>query len=335
MIGGIIVKKIKLIATGGTISAHHPDRTDLSNYTSGVYTGEDFLKEIPELGRVAHIDVEQLANFSSTLITPTHWLQLKKKVNKALIEENYDGVVITHGTNTLEETAYFLHLTVGSAKPVVLVGAQRPFSGLSSDAQMNLIHAIRVASSEKSIGKGVLVVLNDEISCARDVTKTNTYRLETFQSRQLGFLGYVDPDQTVQFYHSPERTHTIHSEFSTLQVEQLPHVEIVYSYAGTDGNLIRWLTKYGDAAGIVVAGTGAGRCSDAEEEALREARKKGIHVVLSSRVGSGRVVPIDHYKDMEAITSDNLLPQKARILLMLSLVKYNDPKQIQQLFDQY
>lgn len=329
------MNKIKLIATGGTISAHHPDRIDLSNYTSGYFTGEDFLKEIPELGKIATLEVEQLANFSSTLITSTHWIELKKMVDAALNDDDFDGVVITHGTNTLEETAYFLHLTVNSSKPVVLVGAQRPFSGLSSDAQINLVNAVRVASSPHSVGKGVLVVMNDEISCARDVTKTNTYRLETFQSRQLGFLGYVDPDQTVQFYHSPERKHTIHSRFSSLSIETLPHVEIVYSYAGTDGYLIRWLTQYGDAAGIIVAGTGAGRCSDAEEEALMEARKKGIHVVLSSRVGSGRVVPIEHYEKMDAITADNLLPQKARILLMLSLLTYDNPDQIQQLFDQY
>lgn len=319
---------------GGTISAHHDNRTDLRNYVSGHYTGEDLVQAIPEIQEVANVTIEQLSNVSSTLINSTHWLALKENIEKSLNDEGYDGIVITHGTNTLEETAYFLHLTVNTTKPVVLTGAQRPFSGLSSDVHLNLLNAVRVASVDVSYGKGVLVVLNDQISCARDVSKTNTYRLETFQSRELGYMGFIDPDHTVQFYRAPIRKHTSKSEFSTLKIDTLPSVDIVYSYAGATGTMIEALIN-ANVDGIVMAGTGAGRCSDAEEIALQKARKKGIQVVMGSRVGSGRVVPIEQYKYLEAPTTDNLSPQKARILLMLALLKYEDDAEIQRIFDTY
>lgn len=329
------MKKIKLIATGGTISGRGFDRMDLKDYESGHYTPADFIEQIPEIRLLADVQVEQLTNFSSTSITPVHWIALRQKVEHALNEADYDGVVITHGTNTLEETAYFLHLTVNSEKPVVCVGAQRPFTALSTDAAMNLVNAIRVAIDPSSHGKGVLVVMNDEINCAREVTKTNTYRLEAFQSGQMGFLGYVDPDHTVQFYRSPLRKHTVNSRFSSHSFDALPHVAIVYSYAGTDGDLIRYIANGGKYAGIVVAGTGAGRCSGGEKEALGEAIEQGLVVVRSSRVGSGRVVPIHHYKGLKSVTADNLLPQKARILLMLSLSLFNDVADIQPIFNDY
>lgn len=329
------MKKIMVITMGGTISARGMDRLDLKDYQSGLLTGKDFIESYPELQTLAEIDIEQLDNISSTRINPTHWVTLRRKVEDYLNEKGYDGVVITHGTNTLEETAYFLHLTVRSEKPIVFVGAQRPFFSISSDAPLNLMNAIRVAIDPASHGKGVLVVANDEINGAREVTKTDTYRLETFQSGKLGFLGFVDPDKTVQYYREPTRKHTIHSQFSQLKLEKLPNVEIVYSYAGASGELIRHITACGKYAGIVVAGTGAGRCSAEEEEALLEAVDSGLFVVRSSRVGSGRVVDIDHYKNLHAISADNLLPQKARILLMLSLLVYQNVEDIQRIFNEY
>lgn len=328
------MKKIKLIATGGTISARGTDRLDFKDYRSGAFTGNELLKELPELQSIAKIDVEQLENFSSTMMTETHWMELRDKINDYVNKFGYDGVVITHGTNTLEETAYFLHLTVNTNKPVVLVGAQRPFTALGSDGAINLIHAVRVAADNSSYGKGVLVVANDEINGAREVTKTNTYRLETFQSGQFGFLGYIEPDDTIQFYRSPTRKHTRNSPFATIAIKQLPRVEIVYSYAGSDGGLIRNITKSNEYDGIVIAGTGAGRCSLHEEQALVEATKKGLVVVRSSRVGNGRVVNIDHYQNDGFITADNLLPQKARILLMLSMYVDKNLSFIQQMFDE-
>ncbi|GEN82448.1 L-asparaginase 2 [Sporosarcina luteola] len=329
------MKKIKLIAMGGTISAHHTKRTDLRNYTSGHYTGEDLIREIPEMNEIAELHIEQLSNVSSTLIDTEHWLMLRDKIHHDLSDGNYDGIVITHGTNTLEETAYFLHLTVESDKPIVLTGAQRPFSAISSDAHLNLLNALKVAASDSSVGKGVLVVLNDQISCARDVSKTNTYRLETFNSGELGVLGYVDPDDSVQFYRMSVRKHTTSSEFAILPISDLPKVEIIYSYAGATGRTIRPLLDEERVDGIIVAGTGAGRCSEKEEVELIEAKKKGIQIVLGSRVMNGRVLPLERYKHLQASTSDNLPPHKARILLMLGLLKYRDNESIQTLFDMY
>src|SRR5690625_922649 len=176
---------------------------------------------------------------SKTSLKSEHWLKLREKVMSYLIDSDIDGIVITHGTNTLEETAYFLHLTVPTNKPIVFVGAQRPFTALSSDAHLNLIQAVSVAVNDASYNKGVLVVLNDEISSAREVTKTNTYRLEAFQSGQLGFLGFIDPDQQVHFYRQPTKKHTVHSEFATTSLSELPNVEIVYSYAGSTGHIIQ------------------------------------------------------------------------------------------------
>jgi len=333
--GGASMKKIKVIEMGGTISAQGTDRLDLKDYTSGKFTGVHFSEEIPELNKVANVSFESFLRVSSTEVNATHWIQLRNKVTNFLLDEDFDGIVITHGTNTLEETAYFLHLTVPSEKPIVCVGAQRPFTSLSSDAHLNLLQAIRVAASDEAYNKGVLVVLNDEISSAREVTKTNTYRLEAFQSGQFGYLGFVDPDKNVHFYRQPTRKHTTSSEFSSLEISDLPNVEIAYSYAGATGHLIQHITKSGTYQGIVAAGTGAGLVSPSEIEALQEATKKGLFVVRSSRVGNGRVVPIEPYKQYPFISGDNLIPQKARILLMLSLVKYHTIQEIQTIFDKY
>lgn len=328
------MKKIKILSTGGTISAHHENRLDLRNYQSGYYEGEYILAQIPEVHHYAEVDVEQIANLSSTLINAEHWLKLRDKINTYLNEEQYDGVVITHGTNTIEETAYFLNLTVNTNKPVVITGAQRPLSALSSDAPMNLLNAVKVAASDAAVGKGVLVVLNDQISGARAVTKTNTYRVETFQSLEQGYLGFVDADDRIEFYQAPMRKHTEESEFAKYAFAKLPEVEIVYSYAGANGNIIRSLVQNG-VKGIVVAGTGAGRCSYEEEKALAEAADKGIKIVMASRYGNGRVVPLEKYDYLNMITADNLLPHKARILLMIALAKYDDVVKIQELFHHY
>lgn len=329
------MKNIMLIATGGTISATGADRLDLKDYRSGGVTGREMLAQLPEADRFAQVDVEQLANFSSTHISAEHWIQLREKIHHYINEMAYDGVVITHGTNTLEETAYFLHLTVNTVKPVVLTGSQRPHSALSTDAPLNLLNAIRVAADPASRGKGVLVVLNDEIHSARNVSKTITYRLDAFQSRGHGFLGVVDPDDTVQFYREPVRRHTARSQFAARSIETLPDVAIIYSHAGTDGDLIRYVTASGKYRGIVTAGTGAGRVSPGEDEALSEAVESGLVVVRSSRVGSGRVVPIEAFQQYACVTADNLLPQQARILLMLSLLQYEDVHAIQKVFDEY
>ncbi|MEI3607307.1 asparaginase [Pseudogracilibacillus sp. SE30717A] len=329
------MKKIKVIEMGGTISGNGKDRLDLKDYKSGVYNGENFLEAIPEIKQFADVSFESFLLVSSTTLNADHWIKLRKKVMNCLLEEGFDGVVITHGTNTLEESAYFLHLTIPTEKPIVFVGAQRPFTSLSSDAHLNLLQAIRVAASDEAYNNGVLVQLNDEISGAREVTKTNTYRLEAFQSGQFGYLGFIDPDKKVQFYRNPTRKHTFNSEFSSLEIDKLPNVEIVYSYAGATGHVIDHITERKKYRGIITAGTGAGLVSPSEIEALQRATENGLFVVRSSRVGNGRVVPIDSYKDYNFINGDNLLPQKARILLMVSLLKYNTIEDIQTVFDHY
>lgn len=328
------MKNIKILATGGTISAYHDNRLDFRNYISGHYSGEEILQRIPEVKDYATVDIEQIANISSTLIQSEHWLALRDKIHQSFEEDDYDGIVITHGTNTIEETAYFLHLTCNSEKPIVLTGAQRPLSALSSDAPINLLNAIKVAATEKSHGKGVLVVLNDQISSARSVSKMNTYRLETFQAIEQGYLGFVDPDDQVTFYQAPVRKHTYLSEFSTEQLSNLPEVGIVYSYAGAKGEGIDAIVESG-MQGLVIAGTGAGRCSHLEEDALYRAKKANLTIVMSSRYGLGRVVPLQKYESLELITADNLQPHKARILLMLALTKYKKQNDIQKLFNTY
>src|SRR5699024_5960358 len=236
VMGEMKVKRIKVIEMGGTISADGVDRLDLKDYESGIYTGEDYIKAIPELNEIADVSFESFLKVSSTKINAAHWVQLRNKATKCLCEEEYDGIVISHGTNTLEESAYFLHLTVRTEKPIVFVVAQRPFTALSSDAHYSIIQAIRVAASEAAMRKGVLMVLNDEISSAREGTKTNTYRVEAFQSGQFVFLGFVDPDQKVQFYREPTRKHTYQSSLAHLDIKSLPEVEIIYSYAGATGH---------------------------------------------------------------------------------------------------
>ena len=329
------MKKIRVIEMGGTISAKGTDRLDLKDYTSGIYTGDDFSEQIPEINDIADVTFDSFLSISSTEINASHWVQLRNKVIETFENEAYDGIVISHGTNTLEESAYFLHLTVPNDKPIIFVGAQRPFTALSTDAHYNLLQAIRVAASHEAIGKGVLVVLNDEISSAREVTKTNTYRLEAFQSGQFGYLGFVDPDKKIHFYREPTRKHTIHSEFSEMEIKQLPDVEIIYSYAGATGHLIDYIIESGAYKGIVTAGTGAGLVSPSEKAALEKARQHGIHIVRSSRVGNGRVMGIKGYEADHFIHGDNLLPQKARILLMVSLLKYGATTDLERIFNSY
>ncbi len=329
------MKNIVLITLGGTISAKGKDRLDLKDYRSGLIGGEFYLEDLPEIKEIANVEVENIDNISSTDINSNHWLTLKQKVEYFLNEKDYDGVVITHGTNTLEETAYFLHLTVNSPKPVVLTGSQRPYTALSSDAMINLIDAIRVAAHPDSHGKGVLVVFNKKIHSAREVTKTDTYDIDTFQSGKAGYLGEIDAAHQIVYYRNPLRRHTVQSEFSKIKINGLSKIEIVYSYAGADGELIRYISSSGKYKGIVIAGTGAGRFSSKEKVALKEAAENGLFIVRSNRGGHGRVLDIEPFKDLDAVSGDNLSPQKSRILLSLALQKYNDSEKIQKVFDEY
>jgi L-asparaginase len=243
------------------------------------------------------------------------------------------GIVIGHGTATLEETAYFLGLTVKVAVPVVLVGSQRPSSALSSDAGMNLVNAIRVAASPEARGMGVLVLLNDEIHAAREVTKTSTLRLQTFRTPDFGVLGHADGDE-VAFYRRPVRRHAPDTEFDVAAVASLPRVDVSYSYAGGDGTAVRAFVAAG-ARGIIAAGFAPGFCPPDEIVALTEAARQGIVVVQSTRAGSGRTFRGTKLREAGFLIADNLNPQKARILLALGLTVTSDPEAIMRMFRTY
>ena len=244
------------------------------------------------------------------------------------------GIAMTHGSALVEETAYFLNLTVKSERPVVLTAALRPSSGLSTDGDVNLLDAIRVAASPEARGKGTLTVLNSEIQAARDVTKSNTYRLEAFHPRELGYLGYADSDGQVVFYRAPTRRHTLRSEFDVSSVERLPRVDIVYVYGGADGAMVEAMVERG-VDGLVMATMGGGAMPPAMRQAVAEAVRRGVAVVLSSRVGNGRVVPTEGKRREGVVVGDNLTPQKARILLMLGLTVTRDQGRLQEMFDTY
>ena len=327
-----------VLSTGGTISGRGATSTSLAEYKSGAILGEDLVRSVPEIAQVATVKVEQIANVSSTAITTAHWLTLAHRINAIFATEPQTaGVVITHGTNTLEETAYFLNLTVKDQRPVVLVGSMRPASAISADGPLNLLNAVRTAVSPEARGKGVLVVLNDEINAARDVTKTNTYRVETFRAPELGLLGYVDADR-VSFYRASTRRHTVTSEFDVRSLTELPKVDILYSYVEPNAAMIGALAASG-VGGIVFAGTGAGLIAPGEREAVKAAgalppASRPIFV-RSSRTGNGRVIDTEDAESLNLIAADTLNPQKARILLMLALTKTKDPRVITRMFAEY
>lgn len=327
-----------VLATGGTIAGVGASTTSLTNYQSGALLGEALVAAVPEIRQVARVKVEQIANVSSQDFTVAHWLRLAKRINEIFGgDPTVAGIVVTHGTNTLEESAYFLHLTVKDDRPVVLVGAMRPASAISADGPLNLLNAVRTAVSLDARDKGVLVVLNDEINSARGVTKTSTYRVETFRVPELGLLGYADADK-VTFYHAPLKRHTVHSEFDVSGLTELPKVDIVYSYVQPSTTIIQALVTDG-VSGIVFAGTGAGLLSTGEREALEPLLSVPLVtrpvLVRSSRTGSGRVVAREDYDRLGMIPADNLNPQKARILLMLALTKTRDLDDIQRMFSEY
>jgi L-asparaginase len=330
-----------VLATGGTIAGRGAS-TGVSDYKSGALAAEELVKAVPEITQVAEVKVEQLFNVASGDLTLDNVLALSKRINTIFATDpRVAGIVVTHGTSTLEETAYFLNLTVRDERPVVVTGAMRPATATSADGPLNLLNAVRAASTHEARAKGVLVVLNDEINAAREATKTSTYRVETFRAPDLGLLGYVDGDAVV-FYRSSTRRHTSRTEFDVMQMRELPKVDIYYSYVQPNVEIIDTLVKTG-VNGIVFAGTGAGTICAAERAALKALRASpagpGPVLVRSSRVGSGRVIGLtglrEEYNALGLIPGDNLNPQKARILLMLALTRTNNRDEIKRMFLEY
>ena len=327
---------VVVLSTGGTIAGRGGSTISLTEYKSGSILGSELVDAVPEIKNYAQVRVEQIANIGSTNMNTAIWLKLAARINAIFSEDQkVAGVVITHGTNTLEETAYFLNLTVRHDKPVVLVGSQRPATAISADGPLNLLNAIRVAGASIARGKGALVVMNDEINGARDVTKSNTYRVEAFRSGELGYLGYVDADE-VTFYRASTKRHTSRSEFDVSKLSSLPKVEILYAYAEPSVDAIKAIGASG-AGGIVFAGTGAGGLSTPERAAIKALGPFDTRpvIVRSNRTGNGRVIPRKEYDAEGMVPGDNLNPQKARILLMLALTKTRDLAEIQRIFREY
>jgi len=328
--------KVAFIGTGGTISSLGIHPLELQDY--GVHNNRMQASQIaarfPEAGEVAEVIAVDFRNVPSTDISFAEWQELAGLCGKLAAEHpDLAGIVIGHGTATLEETAYFLNLVLKVPFPVVLIGAQRPASGLSTDAAINLVNGLRVAGSPDSRGRGVLVMLNDEIQAAREVTKTSNWRMQTFRTPDFGALGHADAD-LVAYYRRPERRHMPDTEFDVAGLAALPRVDIVYAYQGSDGTAVRAFVAAG-AKGIVSAGFAPGSPPPADLEALAAAVKQGVTVVQSSRAGSGRIYRSKRLTDAGILVADNLNPQKARILLALALTKTSDPAEIVRMFATY
>jgi L-asparaginase len=326
---------VVILATGGTIAGTGATSTTTVGYTSAKVGVERLIEAVPELKKVANVRGEQVFQVASENMTNELWLKLGKRVNELLAQSDVDGIVITHGTDTLEETAYFLDLVVKSTKPVVLVGAMRPSTAISADGPVNLYNAATLAASKEAVGKGVLVALNDQINAGRDVTKTNTSTADTFRTPDLGFLGYMQ-DNRPHFYRAPLRRHTADTEFDISRLDTLPRVDIVYGYANASRVPVDAFVAAG-AQGLINAGVGDGSVHKDVMPGLTEARKKGVIIVRSARVGSGIVARNGEANDdeLDFVVSDTLNPQKARILLMLALTKTASTKDIQRIFATY
>ncbi|PDW41791.1 L-asparaginase 2 [Helicobacter pylori] len=324
---------IVLLATGGTIAGSGASAS-LGSYKSGELSIIELLKAIPNhLIEIARILGEQISNIGSQDMNEEVWFKLAKRVQKLLNDSRIKGVVITHGTDTLEESAYFLNLVLRSTKPVVLVGAMRNATSLSADGALNLYNALSVAIDEKSANKGVLVVMDDTIFSAREVVKTHTTHTSTFKALNSGAIGSVYYGKT-RYYMQPLRKHTTESEFSILELKTpLPKVDIIYTHVGMTPDLFQ-ASLNSHAKGIVIAGVGNGNVSAGLLKAMQEASQMGVVIVRSSRVGSGEITS-GEIDDRAFITSDNLNPQKARVLLQLALTKTNDKAKIQEMFEEY
>ena len=319
---------VKLFTTGGTIQSLGSDRLKLDDYSDGRIDGATIVENVPEASRLARIEVEEISAVSSLAMGAEQQLRLARGIMRELERPDVAGAVVTHGTTTLEETAYFLHLTVKTTKPVVVIGSMRPWSAISRDGPLNYLGAVRTVLTPEAAGKGVMVLLNGTIHSARFVTKTHTYHVETFVSRDVGPLGFADSDRVV-FYRSPVTRHTGATEFDLSEIESLPQVDIVYGYQEASRASIDALTKEG-VKGIVLADD-----SPAYRNAVLEAKAAGVVVVQGSRKGAGRVVLSARAAARGEVTADNLNPQKARILLRLALTRTTDTKELQRIFNEY
>jgi L-asparaginase len=326
--------RIVVIATGGTIAGAQPSPTDYG-YKSGAYDVNALLKAVPNLDKLARITGEQLANIGSQDMNDEIWLKLAKRLNVVLESPETDGVLITHGTDTLEETSYFLSLVAKSDKPVVMVGSMRPATATSADGPGNIYNGIAVAGDPGAKGRGVLVALNDEVHYARNVVKTDTTSVQTFRSLIRGPAAVVHTGK-IEWFQRMDKKLGNASEFSVDSLMNLPRVDIIYAHANMSPDVIDSAIKNG-AKGIVVAGVGDGNMTTPALETLAKAAKNGIAVVRSTRLVTGLVLRNNEVNDdkMGFVASEEFNPAKSRVLLQLALTKTKDPVQIQKMFEEY
>lgn len=325
---------IHILATGGTIAGSGKSATG-STYTAGQIAVGELISAVPELKKIANITGEQIVKIGSQDMSDDVWLKLANTLNKLLAREDIDGAVITHGTDTMEETAFFLNLTVKSKKPVILVGAMRASTALSADGPLNLYNAVATAGDPESAGRGVMVVMNGTILGAHDTVKMSTIEVQTFQAPNSGALGYVFNGKA-QYNQKTEKLHTTQSVFDVSGMKKLPKVGIIYSYSNVEAYALDALID-NDYKGIIHAGVGNGNVHKNLFSKLTKASKDGILVVRSSRVPTGPTTLAAEIDDDKYgfIASQELNPQKARILLMLALTKTKDYKAIQTYFNNY
>jgi L-asparaginase len=325
---------VVILATGGTIAGAAATGTQLG-YTSGAVTIDAMLAAIPGITDLANIKGEQISNVGSQDMTFDIMLKVAKRINELARSQNVDGIVITHGTDTMEESAFFLNMVVKTDKPVVLVGSMRPSTAVSADGPLNLYNAVGVAADPTAKGRGVLVVMNDWIHGAHSLTKTSTTSVQTFMSPLTGLVGVASYGHN-DFYRTPEWKHTTQTEFDISEVNSLPRVDIIFACEDMSPDLINAAAADG-AKGIVIAGVGNGNMNEASVAAAANAVKKGVVVVRSSRVATGNVGRNVELNDDQLgfIASDELNPQKSRILLSLALLKDRNPKELQAMFQTY
>jgi L-asparaginase len=356
---GLKLPRIKLLSMGGTIASRGDTRLNISNYGgpgAPRVDPEHWIADLPDLALIANVSTEDFrppqppppppgtppnpAASGAGGTTNEQLYKVARRLQELANDKTVDGIVVTHGTNTMAETAWFMNLVVAIKKPVVFVGSQRPWTGMAGDGPLNLYNAVRVAATPAAAEKGVLHCMNQNINAARDVTKLSAYRMDTFKSIDLGVMGVADPD-IVKFYTEPTRKHTFKSEFNIASLpadpKDLPAVECVYSYTEAPGYLIDALVEHG-VKGIIVDGTGAGSPTGGatgQTEAIKRAQAKGIVVAVTARTRGGRVQDTPRRRESKIVPADNLTPEKARMLLQVALTKTTDLTEIQRIFGEY
>jgi len=328
------MSRVHILATGGTIAGAAASQVD-AGYTSGGVGVEKLIDAVPGLRGIAQLTGEQFAQVGGQDMNDRLWLKLAARVNALFAADKADGIVITHGTDTAEETGFFLHLVVKSNRPVVLTGAMRPSTSLSADGPLNLFNAVAVAADPEARGRGVIVAINNDLHSARDVTKSNTTDVQTFVSLGPGLLGTANYG-SLRYFRYPTHPHTMESEFAVVGQEQLPRVDILYAHANMPPDLVRASASLG-TRGIVIAGMGNGNVSTEAASELAKAVKAGLIVVRSTRVVSGDVgrnIEMDDDR-LGLVAADHHNPQKSRVLLQLCIFKGMDPRAVQKAFHRY